>query len=151
MTDINIIDCNHLAEENENEIAEEINESNENDDDDDSNEDNQLNLNEEDEENLTVIMPEQINNIFVTSAPNSDDKKHQEPQVDFIFKKTRYLLKSVLFGLKKKNNHFLYFFKVNVNEKFKEINSKIPNYFLAQDDLESKMKKLHYKYVQVIE
>jgi hypothetical protein len=36
-----------------------------------------------------------------------------------------------------------------LSEKIKEINSKIPNYFLPKEDLEKTMRKLHYNYTEV--
>ncbi len=63
------------------------------------------------EENLTVINPEQIN--LVNEIPTESRSE------------------------------------INLNEKFKDISSKMPNYFLEENDLESKMKKLHQDYAQV--
>ena len=37
-----------------------------------------------------------------------------------------------------------------LSEKFRQINAMIPNYFLAREDLEKNMRKLHYNYVQVL-
>ena len=63
------------------------------------------------EENLTVINPEQIN--LVNEIPTDSRSE------------------------------------INLNDKFKNISTKMPNYFLEENDLESKMKKLHQDYAQV--
>ena len=75
----------------------------------------------EEEENLTVIVPEELNKIdeIIKDVPvNVENKLAIQSQV-------------------------------NLSEKFKQINSKIPNYFLPQEDMEKSMKKLHYNYTEV--
>ena len=37
-----------------------------------------------------------------------------------------------------------------MSEKFKMLTSKVPNYFLPQEDMENSMKKLHHNYSDVI-
>ena len=82
MTHIKIIDCNTLDVQNEDEIADEIEDEIENVKKQEESHDNQknsseafeLNSNEENEENLTIVLPEQINNIFEKVSQNNHEK-----------------------------------------------------------------------------
>lgn len=129
----NIIDCNQVEVEDERLENENYNEFDCNKSifvDNDSKDENDSN--EAQEENLTVIIPEELNRIDERVENGKNDSEEE-------------------LEIKEKNNIELEE-KKNENEtdiQNKDLNLKIPNYFLPREDLEKTMKQLHFNYVNV--
>lgn len=128
----NVIDCNQVEFDDDEKCE---NEDQNNIDNNKSiflyQDDNCLNesKNENEEENLTVIIPEELNKIKI-----EDDKNETEEKIEKEQENIRTIDDNCENELKTDNQNS---------------NTKIPNYFLPREDLEKTMKQLHYNYVNV--
>ena len=146
-----IIDCTKLDDGDDNLVLNDGNEAHEtslviNNDDDDENEEER----DSEYENLTVVVPEEINRIAELKL---DSEEVNELRLEIIQEKNEIKVGFFLLVrlLKFSFNKFEYFKTSDseIQEKFKQINSKLPNYFLPEKDLEKSMKRLHYNYKDV--
>lgn len=72
--------------------------------------------NEQDDENVTIVIPEELNKINTEINENNDQDEKQAPETKIV------------------DNE--------IADKLKSLSMKIPNYFMPKDDLERTMKQL---------
>ncbi len=174
----NTIDCNKLQEQ-EPEVEPEKNEiilsvADERSDEIDENVNESLNEyyepdfveeNDKEPENVTVLVPEQINRIdneeevkevAATEETdnvdliNNNEQMDGENRSDESLKKIIEEITNTVPYITTTADPQIFQSEINVSDKFKILNSKIPNYFLPQKDMEKSMKELQNNYLEVI-
>jgi len=121
--------------------------------------------NDKEPENVTVLVPEQINRIdneeevkevAATEETdnvdliNNNEQMDGENRSDESLKKIIEEITNTVPYITTTADPQIFQSEINVSDKFKILNSKIPNYFLPQKDMEKSMKELQNNYLEVI-